>query len=120
VPINTTSHRIIGTLMRDGRVRRAYLGLVNTPVPLQSAIAERTGQRRGLRVVDVVHSSPADQAGIKPGDLVLSAGRQPVADAQSLQRLLFSDAIGRPMPLTVLRNGAMVDVVATPDELQHA
>jgi hypothetical protein len=42
-----------------------------------------------------------------------------VAEAESLQRLLFSDAIGEPLPLTVLRNGAMVDVIAVPTELER-
>lgn len=120
VPINSTSQRIISALMHDGRVRRAYLGLVSTPVPLEQSVVRRIGQRQGLRVIDVVRGAPADVAGIKPGDMVLSAGRQPVAAAQSLQRLLFEDAIGEPFPLTVLRNGAMVDVIATPAELDHA
>ena len=119
VPINATSHRIIGTLMREGRVRRAYLGLVSTPAPVPAPVATRTGQRRGLRIVQVVTGGPADQAGLKSGDLVLSAGRAPVAEAESLQRLLFSDAIGEPLPLTVLRNGAMVDVIAVPTELER-
>jgi len=119
VPINATSHRIIGTLMREGRVRRAYLGLVSTPAPVPAPVATRTGQRRGLRIVQVVAGGPADHAGLKSGDLVLSAGRAPVADAESLQRLLFSDAIGTPLPLTVLRNGAMVDVIAVPTELER-
>ena len=119
VPINATSHRIIGTLMREGRVRRAYLGLVSTPAPVPAPVANRTGQRHGLRIVQVVAGGPADQAGLKSGDLVLSAGRAPVAAAESLQRLLFSDAIGAPLPLTVLRNGAMVDVIAVPTELER-
>jgi S1-C subfamily serine protease len=119
VPINTTTRRILATLMRDGRVRRAYLGLVSTPAPLPTAVAERTGQRQSLRIVDVVKGSPADRAGLKAGDLVLSAGRAPVAAAESLQRLLFDDAIGAPLPLTVLRNGAMVDVIAVPIELER-
>jgi S1-C subfamily serine protease len=117
VPINDTTRRIIAALVADGRVRRAYLGLVSTPAPLPAALAERTGRRRGLRIVDVVPGSPADRAGLKPGDLVLEAGRRPVADAQSLQRLLFADAIGRPLPMTVHRLGAMVDVVTVPSEL---
>ena len=54
---------------------------------------------------------------MKAGDLVLSAGRRPVAEAQSLQRLLFGDAVDVPLPMTVLRNGAMVDVIAMPTEL---
>jgi S1-C subfamily serine protease len=117
VPINDTTRRIIGTLVTEGRVRRAYLGLVSTPAPLPAALAERTGRRRGLRIIEVVPRSPADRAGLKPGDLVLEAARRPVADAQSLQRLLFTEAIGRPLPLTVFRHGAMVDVIAAPTEL---
>jgi S1-C subfamily serine protease len=117
VPVNDTTRRIMTTLVRDGRVRRAYLGLVSSPAPLPAPLAERTGRRRGLRVVDVVAGSPADRAGLRPGDLVLEAGRAPVAEAQSLQRLLFSEAIGQPLPVTVYRRGAMVDVVAVPTEL---
>src|SRR5215208_7020307 len=117
VPINDTSRRIIDTLVADGRVRRAYLGLVSTPAPLPAALAERTGRRRGLRIVDVVRGAPADRAGLKAGDLVLEAGRRPVADAQSLQRLLFTEAIGTPLPMTVHLRGAMVDVITVPTEL---
>ena len=120
VPINDTSRRIIGSLVSDGRVRRAYLGLVSTPAPLPASLAERTGRRRGLRIVDIVPGSPADRSGLKAGDLVLEAGRRPVADAQSLQRLLFADAIGRPLPMTVHRRGAMVDVITVPTELTGA
>ncbi|MCW2577849.1 MAG: Peptidase and chymotrypsin/Hap [Modestobacter sp.] len=117
VPINDTSRRIVETLLRDGRVRRAYLGLVSSPVPLPADLIARTGQRRGLQVRDVMAGSPADRAGLKAGDLVLEAGRAPVASAQSLQRLLFAEAIGRPLPVTVVRRGAMVDVITVPSEL---
>jgi len=117
VPINDTSRRIVDALVTHGRVRRAYLGLVSTPAPLPAPLAERTGRRRGLRIIDVVPGAPADRSGLKPGDLVLEAGRRPVADAQSLQRLLFADAIDRPLPMTVYRRGAMVDVISVPTEL---
>ena len=79
--------------------------------------AERTGQPRGLRLMEVIPGSPADRAGLHTGDLVLSAGRQPVTDAQGLQRQLFAEAIGTRLPITVLRNGAMVDVITVPTEL---
>lgn len=117
IPINDTSRRIVAALVADGRVRRAYLGLVSAPAPLPAPLAERTGRRRGLRIVDVVPGAPADRAGLKAGDLVLEAARRPVADAQSLQRLLFAEAIGSPLPMTVHRRGAMVDVITVPAEL---
>jgi S1-C subfamily serine protease len=86
-------------------------------VPLSADLAARTGQQRGLQVLDVIAGSPADRAGLRAGDLVLEAGRSPVAAAQSLQRLLFAEAIGQPLPVTVVRSGAMVDVIAVPREL---
>jgi len=120
VPINETTRRIIGALMRDGRVRRAYLGLVTSPVPVPPALRERVGARRALRVAEVIPGSPAARAGLRRGDLVLTAGGHPVTAAQGLQRLLFTEAIGRPLAITVIRNGAMVDVIAEPTELTRA
>ncbi|MEU4547700.1 S1C family serine protease [Nonomuraea dietziae] len=117
VPVNSTTRSIIAALIRDGRVRRAYLGLVTSPAPLPESLGERLGRRRALRVVEVVSGSPAARAGLRAGDLVVNAGRSPVGDAQSLQRLMFADAIGRPLPITVLRNGALVDVITEPVEL---
>ncbi|GAA5091997.1 trypsin-like peptidase domain-containing protein [Nocardia iowensis] len=117
IPINATTRRIIGTLHTDGRVRRAYLGLVGMPAPLPAAVAARTGQSAGVRIMEVVRGGPADQAGLRRGDLVLSVARAEVRDAQGIQRQLFADAIGTKLPVTVLRNGAMVDVIAVPIEL---
>ena len=117
VPVNATTRRIIGTLLRDGRVRRAYLGLVTAPTPVPARLRERLGRTTALRVVEVISGSPAETAGLRPGDLVLSAGAADLRDAQSLQRLLFADAIGIRFPVTVLRGEAMVDVIAVPAEL---
>jgi S1-C subfamily serine protease len=80
-------------------------------------VADRYGRRSGLRLAEVIRDSPAARAGLRAGDLLLDVGRLPVQDAQGLQRQLFGEAIGVPLPVTVLRNGAMVDVVAVPTEL---
>jgi len=120
VPVNATTRRIISALMRHGRVRRAYLGLVSAPAPLPAVLAERVGRATGLRVVEVVSGGPADRAGLRAGDLLVSAGGSPVSTAQDLQRLMFAEAIGRPMAITVMRNGALVDVIAEPSELVAA
>ena len=117
VPMNSTTQRIIYSLLHDGRVRRAYLGLVTTPAPLRPQLAERFGQRSALRVVEVISGSPAGEAGLRQGDLVLAVDGTPLRDAQSLQRQLFADAIGRRTEITAVRNGALVDVVAHPAEL---
>ena len=117
VPVNATTRRILRALREDGRVRRAYLGLVSVPTPLDERWVERTGRRHALRVAEVVTGSPAAASGIQPGDLIIAVDGTPLADAQSLQRLMFEDAIGRRTEITVLRNGAMVDVVARPAEL---
>jgi S1-C subfamily serine protease len=69
-------------------------------------------------VVEVVPGSPAGTAGIYLGDVIVSAGGKPVEHGQVLQRLMLgTGAIRTPLPLTVLRRNAFVDVIATPTEL---
>ena len=120
VPINATTRKIIAALMRDGHVRRAYLGIVNVPAPLPAKLQSRFGRASGLRVYEVVPGSPAARAGLRAGDLLITAGSKPVTRAQDLQKLMFSDAIGRPLAITVMRNGALVDVIVEPSELVAA
>lgn len=117
VPVNATSRRIIASLLSDGRVRRAYLGLVNTPVQLPVSSVVRTGHRDGLLVVEVLPESPAERAGLRAGDVLLSVGRKSVSNAESLQKLLFSEAIGAPLDISALRDGTELHVVAVPEEM---
>jgi S1-C subfamily serine protease len=120
VPVNDTTRRIISALMRDGRVRRAYLGLAMMPGPVPANQRERLGRTTGLLIAQVVAGGPADRAGLRAGDLLLTVGGKPVAVSQDLQRLMFSEAIGRPLAITVMRNGALVEVIAEPSELVAA
>jgi S1-C subfamily serine protease len=117
VPINPTTRQIIGELLTSGKVRRAWLGVAGLPVPLPPATAERLGQRKGLRVVEVVPGSPAGLAGVYLGDIIVTAGGRPVQSVQALQRLMLGPAIGNRLDVTVLRRGAFVDVVTVPTEL---
>jgi S1-C subfamily serine protease len=121
VPVNATTRRIVAALMADGRVRRAYLGVAVVPAPVAPVWRPKLGGRAtGLRVASVVQGGPADRAGLRVGDLLLTAGGREVAAAQDLQRLMFAEAIGHPFPVTVMRNGALVDVIAQPAELVAA
>jgi len=117
VPINTTTRQIIGDLLTNGKVRRAWLGVAGVPVPLPPPLAKRLGQKLGLRVVEVVPNSPAGTAGVYLGDILVSAGGQPIQTVQALQRLMLGPAIGTTLPLTLLRRNAFVDVMAVPAEL---
>src|SRR5437773_8867674 len=120
VPVNATTRKIISALMQDGRVRRAYLGLAMTPGPVPANWRERLGRKTGLLVAQVVAGGPADRAGLRQGDLLLTVAGKPVGVSQDLQRMMFSEAIGKPLAITVMRNGALVDVIAQPSELVNA
>lgn len=114
VPINDTTRKILRALLEDGHVRRSVLGVAVAPSPLPPALSERLGRSQGLRLVQVEAGGPADRAGLRPGDLVVTIGGQPVDDAQTLQRRLFGHPPGEQLAITTFRNGAMVDVIARP------
>jgi S1-C subfamily serine protease len=117
VPINQVTLRIIGDLMREGRVRRAYLGVAGGRRPLPPAQADRLGRKAGIEVVEVMSGSPAEQAGLTKGDLILEVDGAPVSEAGDLQRLMVSEAIGRGLRFRVLRGGRARELIATPTEL---
>jgi len=120
VPINETTMDIITALTTRGRVRRAWLGVAGSQRPLPPELAERTGQRTGLLVAQLVSGSPAAASGLHLGDLIVAAAGKPVTSATELQRFMVEDAIGQPVEITVMRNGALVDVIAVPRELDES
>ncbi|WP_036958828.1 S1C family serine protease, partial [Promicromonospora kroppenstedtii] len=120
VPVNATTRAIIDTLVRDGRVRRAWLGIAGTQVVLPEPVAERVGSRTGMRVAEVIARSPADLAGIRRGDILVAIDGATVVTTTAVQRLMVGDAIGRRTEVTVWRNGALVDAVVLPEELVSA
>ena len=71
VPINTTTRSIVGALMREGRFRRAYIGIAGDTRPLPPRLATALGRQRGIEVVQVVEGSPADRAGLRAEDLIV-------------------------------------------------
>lgn len=120
VPINDTTRAIIGTLMAHGRVRRAWLGIVGTHMPLPPALVTKSGRDSGLHVAQVMPQSPAAQSGLRVGDIVVSVAGEPIGSTTALQRTMVEDTIGRRLEITVWRNGALVDVIAVPRELTDA
>jgi S1-C subfamily serine protease len=106
VPINDATRVIISTLIRDGRIRRAQIGVAVAPRPLPPRVAERLGRRAGVQIMQVIEGGPADAAGLERGDLLLEMDGEPVTDASDLQALMVHDRIGRAVPTVILRGGA--------------
>lgn len=120
VPINETTTRIIATLIGEGRVRRAYLGIAGGPRPLPPKLRDRYEQAACVEVVDVMQGSAAERAGIRRGDLILSIDGQAVQSAGDLQRLLTAERIGSELAVEFARDGDVGRLAATPDELRDA
>jgi S1-C subfamily serine protease len=117
VPVNAATQRIISSLIRDGRVRRAWLGIAGGRRPLPPAIARELGRPAGIGVVDVVRLGPAAAGGIRRDDVIVEIEGWPVEDAGDLQRLMVGEVIGRPFHLRVVRDGRLLELVALPGEL---
>jgi S1-C subfamily serine protease len=117
VPIDAMSRRIIGALMRDGRVRRAWLGIVGGSRALPPGLATELGRGQALEVVQLLDGSPAATAGVRPGDLIVALDGQPVEGVADLQRLLDFEVVGRRVGVRVGRDGRVLDLDLTPVEL---
>ncbi len=103
--------------MRDGRVRRAWIGIAGGARPLPPAVAAALGRRRGVEVVEVIEGSPAARAGVRPEDLVVAVGGDPVLGVNDLQRLLTADLIDSAVELAVYRGGTSLRLTLVPREL---
>jgi S1-C subfamily serine protease len=117
VPMNGTTLEIVAALIRDGRVRRAYLGVVGGGRPLAPRRAAQLGQAMGIGVAEVAEGSPADRAGLRPTDTILSIDASPTLDAGDLQRAMVAGAIGTTLTLRVLRDDDVLTLEVVPTEL---
>jgi S1-C subfamily serine protease len=116
IPSNT-ARWVAGLLMKDGRVRRAYLGVVLEVRPMPGIVARANGQQQahGLVVRQVAPDSPAARAGLRPGDVLLRANDQTITGFDTLQRMLGQAAIGSTLVLTVRRGQQLLTIPVTLD-----
>src|SRR5262249_9429935 len=105
------------SLLADGRVRRAWLGLGGGSRPLGRALAEQLGRTEGLAVTSVVDGSPASDAGVLPGDVVVDLDDHPITGVRDLQQLLVADGVGAAATLRVVRGGVLKPLRVVPGEL---
>ena len=109
-----TVQRVIQTLLRDGRIRRAYLGVGSQATALPAALREATdGHETALVIVSVDDESPAGRAGIMVGDLLIGIDGDSIAGAEDLQSALGSDRVGATVSIQLLRGGEPLELPAT-------
>ncbi len=110
---------VVGKLVLEGRVRRGYLGISAQAVPLPAQwLANLQLQTKGgVQVQQMEANSPAQQAGLQPGDVIVQLGGKPVDTIDALHKSLDADTIGQQVSIWVLRNGQLVNINVVPGEL---
>jgi S1-C subfamily serine protease len=111
IPVSNTFRRVVFTLVTEGRVRRAYLGVVVASRPA------RDDFEGGAGVESVAPNSPAERAGVRPQDVIVGFGETPVRSNDDLLSMLDESAIGRDATLRVLRGGKERTLRVRPQEL---
>ena len=117
---SNTARLVAGRLIRDGRIRRSYLGVGGQNVPIPRAIARfnQLAVSSGVFVTSVEPDSPAAVAGVRDGDVIVAFADEAVTGVDDLHRLLTEDRIAAATPLVFLHNGGRRTVTVTPSELR--
>jgi S1-C subfamily serine protease len=119
VPINAATRQIVAALMRNGRVRRAYIGIAGGPRPLPPHARVKLGRVSGIEVIEVAEGSPAQRAGLRAEDLIVALDGHEIERVDDIQRLMTQEAIGRAVPTAVLRGDRWLDLELSPVELSE-
>jgi S1-C subfamily serine protease len=115
---SNTARFVVSRLLRDGRIRRSYVGIAGQKSPVGRQMARHHGLAitSAVRVMSVESSSPASAAGVRERDLIVAFDGQPVAGIDDLHRYLTEDKIGHATPVTVLRGAERHQLIVVPWE----
>jgi len=113
-----TAKFVASRLIRDGRIRRGYIGVAGQNVPLHRRVVRFHGLpvESGVLVVTVEPNSPARRAGLVDGDLIVGYGDRPITGIDDLHKALTEDGVGTPAELTVLRRTEKLALRIVPEE----
>jgi S1-C subfamily serine protease len=116
---SSTAIFVAGHLIKNGRIRRAYLGIGGQTVPVHRAVARyhHLSRDTAIGVMSVAAGSPAAAAGLHEGDFLIAFGGEPVGGVDDLHRILTETRIGTPVELHILRGTVMTSVTVTPIEM---
>jgi S1-C subfamily serine protease len=117
---SNTAKLVAGWLIRDGRIRRGYIGVAGQNVPIHRRIVRFYGLplETGVLVVSVEENSPAEHAGLREGDLIVAFNNQPIGSVHHLHKVLVDEQIGVSAKLTVIRHTEKLEVTILPAESQ--
>jgi S1-C subfamily serine protease len=117
---SNTARFVAARLIRDGRIRRSYIGVAGQTVPIPRAVARENqlAVTSGVFVVSIEPGSPAVRAGLKDGDVVIAFAGTPVTGIDDLHRLLTDERIGESTSVTILRAARRKQIAVVPGEAQ--
>ena len=115
---SATARFVAAALMRDGRVRRAYLGISGAPTPIGRGLAAALGLavREGIRVVEILSRGPAERGGLRAGDILVSFDGIQIRSLSDLQRWLDASRVGQAVLVRAIRRGELVSLTVVPSE----
>jgi S1-C subfamily serine protease len=115
---SNTAKLVAGWLIRDGRIRRGYIGVAGQNVPIHRRIVRFYGLplETGVLVVSVEKNSPAQRAGLREGDLIVGFGDQPIGSVHHLHKVLVGEQIGVNANVTVVRQTEKLELSILPAE----
>jgi S1-C subfamily serine protease len=115
---SNTAELVAAWLIKEGRIRRSWIGVAGQSVPIHPRVARyhRLPVTEGVLVVGVERESPAVQAGLREGDIIIAFKNQPIASIDAFQRCLVAAEIGVTSPITVVRHTEKLELSVTPEE----
>ena len=115
---SNTAKLVAGWLIRDGRIRRSYIGVAGQNVPLHRRVIRfyNLPLETGVLVVSVEKDSPAEHAGLREGDVIAAFDERPIGTIHELHKMLVSEQIGVPARLVVIRHTEKLELSILPAE----
>ena len=117
-----TAKFVAGWLIKEGRIRRSYIGVAGQDVPIHPRVVRfyKLPVSRGVLVASVEKDSPAERAGLKMGDVMIALSDEPISSIADLHKRLVGEGIGAELSLTVIRHTERRRFRITPEELRPA
>jgi len=121
IGINTAKF-VASRLLRDGRIRRSYIGVSAQTVPVHRRVVRfyELAKESGAMVLSVEEKSPAQRAGVREGDVIMALDGRPIAGVDDLHRVLTDVRVGGSCSLTVLRHTDKLELKIVPEEAASA